>query len=222
MHITALKLIIAVLFVAVVANVAFLNYKILGKQGQSSQISNESNLTPINLSDNATEIITKECGLECLKLIEASISAVNKKIDQIQSSIPKTTSQTTATTSQTQPKVGYLNFGVNGSTISTNWTDLAGSDFIFDAANFPGAKAFYFEANLTSDATDRDTFARIFDVTHSVGVQGSDLKYRGLTSTFIESGSLTFLSGKLTLRVQIHSLNGNLATIDNPRIRIVY
>lgn len=131
-------------------------------------------------------------------------------------------SASTQTPTSNPSQVNYVYFGVNGSTSSTSWADLPGSDIKFNTTNYPGAKAFYFQASLQSDAPDRTAYARVYDVGNAAGVVGSDIKYAGsLTATFKESSNLTFGSGDLTLRVQLHS-DLNMTTIYNPRIKIVY
>lgn len=150
-------------------------------------------------------------------MIDQKIATLKK---DLLSQISKQT--TTKTTSTNSPKEVFINFGVNGSSTLTTWTDLAGSTITFDISSYPGVKAIYFQANLKSDAPDRTAYARIYDANHFVGVQDSEISHTSLTSKLIESGPLTFLSGKLNLNVQMHSLNGNLATVENPRLRIVY
>lgn len=175
----------------------------------------------------------QDCGQNCQQYIDSQINKLKEQLDEDQT-LPKpspssslivlsvaTPTPTTNLNNSSQPKEYYIYFGVNSSTIKTDWTDLAGSEIKFNTSNYPGAKKFVFQVNLLSDANDRDTFVRIFDSTHSVGVIGSEISYRGLSVATKES-DLTFLSGNLNLKVQIKSLNGNLATITNPRIKIVY
>lgn len=171
------------------------------------------------------------CSGGCQALMDAKIAQLKKELLAVISKsptpgssviLPNPTSPPSQNQTTSQPKEIYLYFGVNGSTQSMSWTDIAGTQINFNPSNYPGAKGFYFQANLQSDAPDRTVYARIYDATHTVGVQGSDIEYTGLTSTLKESSSLTFLSGSISLKTQIKSLVGNLATVSNPRIKIVY
>lgn len=217
------KLLILALFLglAIFGNLIFLDYKILSQKATQDYIIRpaEVKVAPVTIATTSAESST-----DFQVLIDQKIRQLREELlKTLQTPTPKPKAQTVAQAqAQPQPKEIYINFGNGGSTTATSWTDVSGAEITFDAANYPGVKAFYFQANLKSDAPDRQTFARIFDATHSVGVQGSDMSYAGLTSKLTESGSLTFLSSRLTLRVQIHSLNVNLATIEGPKIRIVF
>lgn len=207
-----------------IANLLYLDYQILFKKDNliSELVQSTPKPVPNTLSDSST---SSACLTDCQNQIDLKI---NKLKDELVKLIPtstpkqKDTNLNSTSSNTSSPKEIFIPLGIGGATTSMSWLDLTSSQITFDISNYPGAKAFYFSANLKSDASDRDSFARIYDATHFVGVQGSDISYRGLTSMPAESGTLTFLSGKITLLVQIHSLNGNLATLDNPRIRVVY
>ncbi len=217
------RLIVLALFLgfAILGNLIFLDYKILTEKTQDyiTRPAEVKVAPPMGTQQPST---TSSAGLQVL--IDQKIANLREELlKTLQTPTPKPQAKVAPLPQPPpQPKELYINFGNGGSTTQTSWADISGTDITFDAANYQGAKAFYFQANLKSDAPDRATFARIYDATHSVGVQGSEMSFAGLTSKLTESGSLTFLSGRLTLRVQTHSLNGNLATVENPRIRIIY
>lgn len=217
-----LLFIIAILGLAVIANLVFVDYQILKKGNAQKEPQTESSKQVIQ-SQKSTS--SASCLADCQAIIDTKLAqAKNDLLKTFQSPTPqpKTTTQTT-TTSQPQPKEIYISLGGGGSTTSTDWTDVSGSNIDLDFSRYPGAKGFYFQANLKSDAPDRTSFARLYDVNNKVGIQGSEINYTGLTSKLIESGPLTFhFTGKLTLIIQIHSLNGNLATVESPRIRVAY
>ena len=109
-----------------------------------------------------------------------------------------------------------------GTTTKTDWEGLAGSEISFNKANYPGVKKMYFLANLGTDAQDRKAYARLFDVTHGIGVQGSEITSTATTAMQIKSDALNFFSGDLVVRIQIKGLNGNLVSISNGRIVLSY
>lgn len=216
-----LAILVLILGLAIFGNLIFLDYKILSQKATQDYIIRpaEVKVAPVPIATTSAESST-----DFQALIDTKIGQLREELlKTLQTPTPKPAVKTAPPPQAPPgPKELYINFGNSGSTTATSWTDVSGTDITFDAANYPGVKAFYFQANLKSDAPDRQTFSRIYDATHSVGVQGSEMNYAGLTSKLTESGSLTFLSGRLTLRVQIHSLNGNLATNESPRIRVVY
>src|SRR5581483_2925535 len=76
------------------------------------------------------------------------------KLTQLKNEILNAVDEKIATTSAdlNQPQEYFVYFGANGSTQSTAWTDMSGSDIKFNTASYPGAKTFYFEADLQTDA----------------------------------------------------------------------
>lgn len=167
-------------------------------QPQTAVIASPVSLTPTNSDPKLTQLKTD------------ILSAVDQKLATF-SGNPTSNS----------PKESFIYFGVNGSTQALDWFDLAGTDIMFNPANYPGAKGFYFQADLQSDAPDRRAYARIYNVTNGLGVPGSDINFAGLNPTFEQSAAISLPAGNIQLRVQIHS-ELNLTTIYNPRIRIVY
>lgn len=115
-----------------------------------------------------------------------------------------------------------VTISASGTTSETGWTAVPGSEITFNKANYSGALKMYFQASLSSDASDRTVYARLYDKTHGIGIQGSEISTKSVTSVLVQSNALNFYSGNLSLQVQIKSLNGNIASILNPRIRVVY
>jgi hypothetical protein len=123
---------------------------------------------------------------------------------------------------KTAAKELVIPISTSGSTVATGWDSLAGSEISFNKANYPGVKKIYFQANLGTSAGDRTSYARLYDVTHGIGVQGSDISSTASTPMQIKSDSLNFFSGDLVIRIQLKSLNGNTVTISNGRIVLTY
>lgn len=240
--------IFSILFIFILINLIFLNIKVLNQQGISAgkitqtisqqprdtaQVtSSKDDLSP-ELIAPTVSTVSADCSTACLtqldKRIDTKINLLRQEINkQIVAAIPSSSvvqlpsTKSTSTTSTQSIKELIVNFGGDGSTTSTSWTDMSTTDINFNPANYPGAIGFYFQANLRADAPDKTTYARVYDATHFVGVIGSDISSLGMTSNLVESGKLTFLSGPLRLRVQIHSLNGNSAFLDSARIRITF
>lgn len=140
-------------------------------------------------------VSTSACPKACMDLIQTGKSAAKELV------IPVSTS---------------------GSTVNSEWESLSGSEISFNKANYPGVKKMYFQANLGTSAGDRKAFARLFDVTHGIGVQGSDINSTAVTPMQIKSDALNFFSGDLVVRIQLKSLNGNTVSISNGRIILVY
>ena len=218
-----LLLIIAILGLIVIVNLIFLDYKIFTQKSEKSPQEISKPLeTPTPAISEQQSSPSASVGLQTL--IDSKIAQLREELTKtLQGQTTKTQTKQTIQTSTSQPKEIFVGLGAGGSTTQTSWTDVSGSSFDLDFSRYPGAKAFHFQGNLKSDASDRTSFARLHDANNKVGIQGSEIGYAGLTSKVIESGQLTFhFGGKITLVVQVHSLNGNLATVESPKIRVAY
>lgn len=117
--------------------------------------------------------------------------------------------------------VYYVSIPGSGSTQAQTWQDVAGSEFYFDTADYPGLVEVYFEANMYLFNGSGQAYAQLLDVTHGIGVQGSDVKTNVATSTPIVSGKVSFWAGKNLIRVQIKSLTSETTVFTSGRLRIV-
>ncbi len=120
------------------------------------------------------------------------------------------------------PKITYIPL-TGGSTQSTDWVTVSGSQFNLNISDY-GTKAYaVWDANLRVGNANGTTFVRLYDTTHSIGVNGSEIFISDTgTSTDVISGSLSFWLGNNTYVVQIKSLNSSTAFMDSGRIKISY
>lgn len=224
-YLAPINIILIIVGLFALVNLALLNYFVFfNKPSETMQKVTAEKQIPLTkpvASQSAIPItqVSNSCTSECQALINTKLEQFRSELPRV-SSAPSPSSQVAVVSNQ--PKEIFVSFGVSDSTKNTSWTDISGSTIKFNTSSYPGAKAFYFQANLKADAVDRISYSRIYDSDHGVGVDGSEINYTGMDSTFVESGPLKFLSGTLTLRIQIHSLNGNLAVAANPRIRVAY
>lgn len=183
--------------------VGFLIYKFSILNSQSN-----SNVPIIN---NKIEYVD-QCGDECKKYIDSKI------VIPTPTTLTKTVYQTTPKTKTRS--VVYIPIPGSGFTTNNTWSDLSGTDFYFNKSDYPGIVDVTFEANLRLFNGNGTAFVQIFDVTHSVGVQGSDVSTSSQTSTAVVSGSVTFWAGKNLYRIQAKSLTADTAMFDGGRLKI--
>ncbi|MCJ7804432.1 hypothetical protein MUP35_01730, partial [Patescibacteria group bacterium] len=120
-----------------------------------------------------------------------------------------------------QPQVIYIPLGGGGATINRDWVDVGNAEVYLDVNDYPNLDKAYFEGFIKVKNGNGKAFARLYDVTHSIGVQGSDIESASENFTLVESGSLNFWQGKNLYRIQIKSLNGYEASIDSGRIKLI-
>lgn len=214
-------LIHVILFVAVVGLLAgylfllrdFANVK---KTSQVSTSLSENLNIPPNCDDVCRAQIEKD--LEA-KLKNSGASGVVPTPQETATPVPAQVVYATATPSKTTT---YIPFSSSFSTTSTSWVDATGNETYVDLKNNYSADAYVtFEANIRATGGG-EVHARLFDSTHGIAVDGSEVSTTSTSSVLVSSGKLNLWSGNNLYRVQIKSLNSFTVTLDSARIKLVY
>lgn len=117
----------------------------------------------------------------------------------------------------------YLNLNGTFTTKNTDWVDIGGTDTPINLETEYGKDSYVdWDASINTSSSGSKVFIRLYDATHSIAVNGSDLESNSTTSVRVSSGRLYFWRGQNIYRVQIKSLNGADATFNGGRIKIVY
>jgi hypothetical protein len=156
-----------------------------------------------------------QCGPSCQQYIDNKIAALPSVIS---------TSSTAIVSQPAHPKVrtvSYVTIGVGGSTAANDWVSLPGTDFYFDTGDYPGLVEIYFEATAKLFNGNGLAFVRLYDATHGVGVQGSQVQTGNQTDTVVISGQVSFYRGKNLIQVQAKSLTADTTIFTSGRLRIV-
>lgn len=156
-----------------------------------------------------------QCGPACQSYVDSKIAALPTSPPANSAVIPSVA---------TRPKirtVSYLPISVGGSTGNNDWTTLSGTDFYFDTSDYPGLVEIYFEVTAKLFNGNGTAFVRLYDSTHGVGVQGSEVQTGQQQDTVVESGKVSFYRGKNLIQVQAKSLTADTAIFTSGRLRIV-
>lgn len=202
---------------ALIANVVILNVLVAWRffNNQSSIINNQT---------NKTEFVDK-CGEEC----KAEIAKIISNNTNIKYPIITNTPVSTAAPTKTPVivnkvkvrTVSYVTVPGSGLTALTDWQTLSGTDFYFDTADYPGLIQVTFEANMKLYNGSGRAYLRLFDTTHGIGVQGSDVNNNSNSDIIVESGKIYFWAGKNLIRVQAKSETVETAVFSSGRLRLV-
>ncbi len=120
------------------------------------------------------------------------------------------------------PKITYIPL-TGGSTQNTDWVTVPGSGFNFNISDYGSKASVIWDANIRVDNASGQTFVRLFDTTHGITVNGSEINIIDTSSsTDVTSGGLSFWQGNNSYVVQIKSLNGSTAFMDSGRIKVTY
>lgn len=162
------------------------------------------------------------CGEECQKTINETVSAAVATLSGTAKISTSTVSQTPATAVPAR-QTTYIPLGGPITTTSMDWVDVTGTDVYIDLVNDYGKNTWVsWEAFLKIADGNGQTFARLYDVTHKIAVNGSEVSVTKGDSTQVISGELKFWAGRNLYRVQIKSLNSFVATFVSGRIKINY
>lgn len=211
--------ILTILFVAnlVVLDINWFKSKRIENLSSGEMIKpSTSDITPTLLDTP----VSGTCSSDCSDLIDQKISQAIATISG-KETIKETKVVEKTTTSTSQPQVIYIPLGGGGSTTSKEWADVGNAEVYFEIGDYPNVDRIYFEGFINVKHGNGKAFARLYDVTHGIGVQGSDIYTDSESFTLVESGSLSFWQGKNLYRIQIKSLNGYEASIDSGRIKII-
>ncbi|SRR5258708_19170595 len=204
----AIWFIIFIILIFLVGNFIFTQYEIA--QLKNLVILEQSNKQSLSQSDRISQISTPNP--------TASPSLTFTLIPTIRPTPSPTPTPKIVQVNQ----VTYLPL-TSGSTQSTDWVNVPGSQFTLNIGDY-GSKAYtVWDANLRVDNANGQTFARLFDTTHSIAVNGSEISVTNVSdSTDVISGALSFWQGNNTYIVQLKSLNSSTAFMDSGRIKINY
>lgn len=163
------------------------------------------------------------CGKECKKEIEKIVSLSLASISGETKEIVKIVNTTTVPTTD-KKQYAYIPLSGPITTTSTDWTDVPGTDFYLNLNTDYGKDSYVlWEPTLKVAHGNGVVFARIYDVTNKIAVNGSEVFVSNESDlTQVTSGALTFWAGNNLYRVQIKSLNTFEVTFGSGRVKIEY
>lgn len=216
-----LPIIITLTVILIAANLVALDIGWFKQQREDraakTEFNSETITTPISSTTSATP---DSCGTVCQQTIDEKISQAiatisGKETIKETKAVEKTTKETS------QAKVIYIPLGGSGFTTSTSWADVGNAEVYFDLSDYPNLSEVRFEGFIKVKSGNGKAFARLYDVTHSIGVQGSNIETTGENFSMVSSDPLAIWRGKNLYRIQVKSLNGYDAYIDSGRIKII-
>ncbi len=160
------------------------------------------------------------CDANCKKEIARQVSLAVATL----SASPRHAGESGTPVVTPKPQDIYIQISGSGSTQKTAWTDVPGTDFSFDVTKDFGSGAhFAWEGFLRVTDANGTAFARIYDATHGIGVDGSEISVTDVDSfTRANSINMKFWAGRNTYRVQIKSLNTFNVDYMGGKIRVSY
>jgi hypothetical protein len=156
-----------------------------------------------------------------LSVLTDRVSRLESTVISLQSATPVPTLSAARAPLPTGAKhVTYLPINGQFNQLSYDWVDVPTSSFYFDTKDYPGLVSVTFEANIKLFNGNGFAFARLYDVTHSAPIPGSQVQTGSQLDTIVTSNPLTFLDGRNLIKVQIKSLTADTTYFNSARLII--
>ena len=202
-----------------------------GKEGEVVTAKSEASLTTEPLTDLAKYDFIRE---SLIRALEASMSAVNKRIDDLSkkqtttsTGVPPLTTATIVTSSApaatTTPtvKTMYIPMGYGGSSVATtDFESIGATEIAINPSDYPGYKQMVFEANLRIFQGNGQGSARIYNKTDGTAVLNSLVSTTSQDYATKTSSGFTLTGGSKTYVVQLKSTTGYSVDLQLTRLRI--
>lgn len=180
--------------------VGFLVYKSQLLSTNTQIITNSQE--PIDYSNKIQELITRVGDLELTPYPSPAPAGTSGQIKRVKN-------------------ISYVNIPGNGETNLTVWTNIAGTDFYFDKAEYPGIQTVILEANIKLFNGSGIGSVRLLDVTHGIAVVGSEINTTSQSDVILDSGLLTIWSGENLYRIQAKSNSSDRLIYSWGKLKIV-
>lgn len=174
------------------------------------------------VSPNSISVASVDnCGSICDQIIDQKITAAIATLSGKEPIKETTVVKEKVAQATSQPQVIYVPLGGGGSTTNRDWADVGNAEVYLSLDDYPNVDKVYFEGFIKVKHGNGKAFARLYDVTHKIGVQGGEISTTSENYELVESDSLGLWQGKNLYRVQIKSLNGYETSFDSGRIKII-
>jgi len=185
---------------------------------KSLQVVNQGQNSTSNLEE---KLATDTCGEECKAYINEKISSVLSGVTPTVTPKEEKKTQTPVPTRTKVKNVSYVPIPGSGNTLNTSWTTIAGTDFYLSKGDYPGLTGIYFEANMKLVNGNGIAYLRVYDMTHSIAVNGSEIQSSSQTSTFVTSGAISLWDGYNHYVIQARSLTADTTVFESGRLKFI-
>lgn len=183
--------------------------------------SSQGYLKNLDIPTTIREVVVnrkESCDEECKKIIQEE---VKKAISSSSAPVKK---EIVTVSPEKKIQTSYISLGDSYSTTSTSWVDVPGAEVSFDLANdYSKDTKVAWEASLSVANANGTVYARIFDSTNKIAVDGSDISVSDSASyKRVSSGYLNLWAGRNVYKVQIRSLNSFEVFYSGGKMRITH
>lgn len=175
-----------------------------------------------DLSENVSQIALLQSKVAKLESDNDDLKKRVAKLEQAPTVVQSSAAPVVTISSNQSRPVTYIPFVSSGSSAATDWTDVIGQDIVINTDDYPGYTAMYLEASLQCFQGNGAAYARIKTTDDGTSILSSQLNTTSENYTYVTSTSFKLPSGKKTYRIQLKTLTGYAASIQNARIKVVF
>lgn len=155
-----------------------------------------------------------------LKSLEKTVTDLQVQVGQLQQGGSQTTTLTvTQAPAQSSKSPVYIPLGWAGSSGGMSWTNVTSQTMTIDPADYSGYTSMQFEVSLRVYQGNGTAYARVANKDDGTAVTASEVSTNSGDYTWLSSGKFT-LPGKKTYALQLKTLTGYEAGVQNARIRV--
>lgn len=222
-----LKILFGFLIAGLIVEVGYLHWRVESREKDGPEFSKAEVLDTLEQGDDLQEVPLDEkeasCLDQCTALVDDRIAQVVATFSAqpvVEPEKPVTASIPIAT-APSAVQITYLPLGAGGSTTARDWTDVTGSRFSFNLAEYGGSVTVTWEANLRAQDANSRCYVRIYDASNFRAVDFSEQTTDSTTSVNLMSLPLSIWQGNNNYYLEVKSLNGVRCYLDSPRFKIV-
>lgn len=151
-----------------------------------------------------------------LKNLQASVDDLKSRVGKLESGSSSTTSQ--ASSSTKKPPL-YIPLASSLTVSSSSYSEAGGSSFSIDPGDYPGYSSVQLEGNLKVASGNDKAFARVKNP-DGTSILSSEVSTSSQTSVWVSSSGFSLGSGNKTYKIEMKTLTGFGATLENARIKV--
>jgi hypothetical protein len=190
---------------------------------EEGEIAELTSPQPLNISPTYTQVPSNQDAK--VTILESKVGILQKRIEQLEGELGKssTTTQTTTTQTSTKPPGYVFALGSEVSSTTLDWT-RAGSLLVdINPADYPGVKSFQLEVEIQQYQGNGTGYARLVNSSDGLSILDSEISTGTQTFTWIGSPKTFSLpSGKKTYVLELKTNTGYQVSVRSFRVKVNY
>ena len=158
--------------------------------------------------------------LDDKKSIESRLTTLEKEVASLSGQpIPSDIIESTRSSGPEFPP-SYIPLNWQAGSTALNWTAISSQQFVIDSADYPNATSAQFQVQMRVFEGNGTASAALYDVEDNIVIGLSQVSTTSQDYVWLYSSTFPLPSGKHTYELELKSLTGYSADVENARLRI--